>query len=107
MDAVIVGDKYLVSVFQLIGIEAVEAENEDLAVTKAEELADEGKCKLLIVTEKVALRLKNLREKLLKEKKFYPVLVGIPDFDGPLGERKEELSRLINKSLGIKLKMGD
>jgi vacuolar-type H+-ATPase subunit F/Vma7 len=107
MDAVVVGDKYLVDVFRLIGIEAVEAENEDLAVARVNELADEGKCKLLIVTEKVAMRLRNLREELNKEKKFYPVLVIIPDFDGPLGERKKELNRLVNRSLGLKLKMSD
>jgi vacuolar-type H+-ATPase subunit F/Vma7 len=107
MDVGVVGERYLVNLFRLIGVEAVEAGNEDLAVAKVEELADEGKYRLLIVTEKVALRLKNLREKLLKEKKLYPVLVVIPDFDGPLGERKKELNQLVNRSLGVKLKMSN
>jgi vacuolar-type H+-ATPase subunit F/Vma7 len=106
MDIVVIGDKYLSSVFRLAGIEALEVEDEDSAVEKAEGLVEEGKCKILLVTEKIAKRLGELREKLLIQKRFYPVFVIIPDFGGTLGERKKELTQLVNKSIGIKLKVG-
>jgi vacuolar-type H+-ATPase subunit F/Vma7 len=106
MDIVMIGDKYLSSAFRLAGIEALEVEDEDSAVAKAEELVEEGKCKILLVTERIAKRLGELREKLLRQKKFYPVFVIIPDFGGALGERKMELAQLVNKSIGAKLKVG-
>jgi vacuolar-type H+-ATPase subunit F/Vma7 len=106
MDIVMIGDKYLSSVFRLAGVEALEVEDEGSAVEKAEELVEEGKCKILIVTEKIALQLGELREKLLIQKKFYPVFVIVPDFGGTLGERKKELTQLVNKSIGVKLKVG-
>jgi vacuolar-type H+-ATPase subunit F/Vma7 len=105
MDIVVIGDKYLSSVFRLAGIEALEVEDEDLAVEKAEELVEEGKCKILLVTERIAMRLGEFREKLLIQKKFYPVFVIIPDFAGTLGERRKELTQLVNKSIGVKLKV--
>ncbi len=90
----------------MAGIEALEVEDEDSAVEKAEEVVEEGKYKILILTEKTAKRLSELRERLLVQKRFYPIFVIIPDFGGTLGERKKELTQLVNKSIGIKLKVG-
>jgi vacuolar-type H+-ATPase subunit F/Vma7 len=107
MDIVMVGDRYLTSLFRMVGIDVVEAEDEDSAVAKVQKIVDEESPKILFITEKVALRLKELREELLKEKRFYPVFVIIPDFEGTLGKRKEELREFVNKSMGVKLKVGD
>jgi vacuolar-type H+-ATPase subunit F/Vma7 len=106
MDIAIVGDKYLATVFRLIGIETVEAENENAAATKVEQLVEKGGCKVLFLSERVALRLKELRERFLKERRFYPVFVIIPDFEGSVGERKRELQEFVNTSMGVKLKVG-
>jgi len=102
-----VGDKYLTSLFRIVGIDVVEAEDEDSAVAKVQKIVNEESAKILFISERVALRLKELREKLLKERKFYPVFVIIPDFDGVLGTRKEELLEFVNKSMGVQLKVGD
>jgi vacuolar-type H+-ATPase subunit F/Vma7 len=107
MDIVVVGDRYLTSLFRLVGIETAEAEDEDSAVANVEKLVDEGNTKILFISERVALRLKELREKLLKDRKFYPVFVIIPDFAGSLGKRKEELHEFVDKSMGVKLKVSD
>lgn len=103
VEMMIVGDKYLTTLFRLIGIETVEAENDDSAVAKAESIVEGGKCQVLLVSERIAMRLKSLREDLLKEGKLYPILVIIPDFEGTLEERKKELSELVNKSIGMQL----
>jgi len=102
-----VGDRDLTSLFRMVGIDVVEAEDEDSAVAKVQKLVDEGSPKILFITERVALRLKELREKLLKEKRLYPVFAIIPDLGGALGTRKEELREFVNKSMGVKLKVGD
>ena len=101
------GDRYLVSLFRLVGIEAVEADDEDSAASKVEELVERGECRVLFVSEKVAARLKVLRESLIRKRKLYPVFVVIPDFEGSLGDRKRELTQVVNKSVGMKLKLGE
>jgi len=103
VDMVIVGDKYLVSGFRLVGIETIEVANDDLAAKKVESLVLEGKCKILFITEKVALKLKSLREDLIKTKRYYPVFVIIPDLEGSLHERIRELHQLVNQAVGVKL----
>ncbi len=101
-----IGDRYLSTVFRLAGIEALEVDNEGSASEKVQELVKEGRYKVLILTERTAMRVKELRGKLLLQKKFYPIFVIVPDFDGTMGERKKELAQLVNRSIGIKLKVG-
>jgi vacuolar-type H+-ATPase subunit F/Vma7 len=106
MDVAIVGNRYIASLFRLIGVETVEALNDDVAVVKVKEVAEAGNCRMLFVTERIAARLRDLKEKLLKERRSYPVLVIIPDFEGAISKRKQELRDSVNRSMGIKLKVG-
>jgi len=103
IEMVMIGDKYLASGFRLIGIGTIEVANDDLAAKKVEELVFEGTCKIIFITEKVALKLKTLRENLIKTKRYYPVFVIIPDLGGPLKERIRELHQLVNQAVGINL----
>ena len=103
MDMVMIGDKYLAGGFRLIGINTIEVSNDDLAAKKVQELAFEGRFKIIFITEKVALKLRNLREDLIKTRRFYPVFVIIPDLEGALNERIRELRQLVNQAVGVKL----
>jgi vacuolar-type H+-ATPase subunit F/Vma7 len=105
MGMVMVGDRYLNIAFRLAGVKTVEADNEDNAVKKVEEIVSKGNYSIVIISEKVANRVKALRENLLKTRKPYPMFVIIPDFEGPLNERVEELHRLVNQATGVKLKL--
>ena len=107
MDVAIVGDRYLVTLFRMLGIETVEVEDPGLALGKVKQLVEAGDFKVLLITERVASKLRSFRETLVKERRSYPVFLIIPDFEGVLGERKEELSQLVNRSVGVKLKTGD
>ena len=102
-----VGDKYLSSGFRLAGVETVTAENDDQAAKQVEKLMSEGTYKIIILTEKVAMKLKSLREDMLRTKRFYPVFVIVPDFSGTLNERQRELRQLVSQAIGVKLKLGD
>lgn len=104
MGMVMVGDKYLTMGFRLAGVETLEATDEDNAAKKVEEIVSKGNYRIIIISEKVALKVKALREILLKTKKPYPMFVIVPDFEGPLHERTEELHRLVNQATGIRLK---
>lgn len=105
MEMVMVGDKYLASGFRLIGIEVIEAMDDDDAAKKVEATVSEGKYKIIVMSEKVALRTKTLRDDLLRAKKAFPVFLVIPDFEGPLNERTKELRDLVDHAIGIKLKI--
>ena len=105
MDIAIVGDKYLASGFRLIGIDAVEAIDDDDAAKKVENTVSEGKYRIIAISERVALKTKPLRDNLLAAKKAFPVFLIIPDFEGPRNERIKELRQLVDEAMGIKLKI--
>jgi vacuolar-type H+-ATPase subunit F/Vma7 len=105
MEMVMVGDKYLATAFRLAGVETLETNNDDSAAKKVEEIVSRGDYKIVIITERVALKVKALRESLLKTRKPYPMFLIVPDFEGPLNERTEELYRLVNQATGVKLKL--
>ena len=105
MEMVMVGDKYLASGFRLIGIETNEVSDDDDAAKKVENIVLEGKYEIVIISERVALKAKALRDGLLASKKPYPVFLVVPDFQGPLNERIKELRQLVDQAIGIKLKL--
>lgn len=105
MEIVMVGDKYLASGFRLIGIESNEVADDDAAARKVEDFVSEGKYEIVIITERVALKIKTLRDSLLAAKKPYPVFLIIPDFQGLLHERIKELHQLVDQAIGVKLKL--
>jgi len=106
MEIVIVGNKYLTSCFRLAGVDTVEAADEEVAAKKVEDLTTQGTHKIILITEKTAVRLKSLREDMLKTRRFYPIFVIIPDLEGPVNERIRELHQLVNQAIGVKLELG-
>ena len=107
MEIVMVGDKYLASGFRLVGVETITVEDDEQAAKQVERLVSEGAYKIILITEKVAMKLKPLREDMLRTKRFYPVFVIVPDFGGTLNERQRELRQLVSQAIGVKLKLGD
>jgi vacuolar-type H+-ATPase subunit F/Vma7 len=105
MEMVMVGDKYLASGFRLIGIETNEVTDDEAAAKKVEDIVLEGKCEIVIISERVALKIKTLRDSLLVAKKPYPIFLIIPDFQGPLHKRIEELHQFVDRAIGVKLKL--
>jgi vacuolar-type H+-ATPase subunit F/Vma7 len=101
-----VGNRYFSTTFRLIGIETIEAADDDSAAEKVEDLVSRESFKVIIISEKVAPKLSNLRQNLLRTRRFYPIFVIIPDFEGPLNERMKELNRLVSQSIGVELKLG-
>jgi len=105
MEMVMVGDKYLASGFRLIGIESNEVADDDAAARKVEDIVSEGKYEIVIISERVAAKIRTLRDSLLAAKKPYPIFLIIPDFQGSHHERIKELHQLVDKAVGVKLKL--
>lgn len=106
-DIVMVGDKFLTSLFKFAGVDVIEAGNDNLAAQKVQKLVADEQYKMMIVTERVALRLTELRNNMLATHRLYPIFIIIPGPNGSLGEREDQLKQLVSQSLGIKLKFGD
>jgi len=104
---VVIGNKFLNSLFQLDGIKTIEVPDDDAATRKVYELTIEEKYKLIIINENVASKLKGFRQNLLVTHRFYPIFLIIPGLDGSLKNRITELRQIVSQSLGIKLKFGD
>jgi vacuolar-type H+-ATPase subunit F/Vma7 len=105
MEMAMVGDKYLASGFRLIGMETFEVADGDAAAKKVEDIVSERKYEIVVISERVALKTKTLRDRLLMSKEPYPVFLIIPDFRSPLNERVKELHQLVDQAMGIKLKL--
>jgi len=104
MTIIMIGDKYLATGFRLIGIDTIDAANDEAAAEKVQTIVSEGKHEIIIITERVASRVAALRQGLIKAKRPYPLFVIVPDFAGPTGERVGELRKLVNQATGIKFK---
>jgi len=106
-DIVLVGDRFLTSLFKYVGVDTIEEPNDEMAARKVHELVADEQYKIIMITENVALRLTELRNNLLATHRFYPVFLIVPGLEQTVGERENQLKQLVSQSLGIKLKFGE
>lgn len=107
MEVVMVGDKYLAACFRLAGVRTVTTENDIETVKKVTELVMNERIGTVIISERTAMKMKTFREDQLKTGKPSPIFIIVPDFEGSLDERTNELHELVNRAMGMKLKLGD
>ncbi len=107
MSIVAIGDRYTITALRLAGIEGKEVNNVHEAEEIIDQLVKDGKCKVLLVPEDLALKLKRKRNELIRERRYYPVFAIIPGFSGAVGERTNEIYQLISQAIGVKLKLGE
>ncbi len=103
MSIVAVGDKYLITGLRFAGIKGIEVREEE-APQKIKELVEEKKYKIIIIPESYALKIKGLRNELLRKGESYPIFAVVPGFEGSKKVRLNELYQLINEAVGVKLK---
>jgi vacuolar-type H+-ATPase subunit F/Vma7 len=103
MSIVVLGDEFFVTNFRLAGISGHVVKNEEEARDKIEDLIKEEKCKIVVISESMAIKLKKDREKW--RGKVYPIFAIVPGLEGPKGERLHELYFLVSQAVGVKLKL--
>lgn len=107
MSVVAIGDNYFITTLRLAGVDRRKAHDVREAEQIIDELLKEGKCKVLIVPEDLALKLRRKREELLRKQQIYPVFAIVPGFGGAFGERVKEIHQFISQAVGVKLKLGE
>lgn len=100
----IVADKYLATGFRLAGVASFSVRDAQEAATTLEKIIAEDKYDVIIMTERLSMALRKQREAILAKGEGRPVIAIIPDFEGPTGERLQELHTLISQSVGAELK---
>jgi vacuolar-type H+-ATPase subunit F/Vma7 len=103
MSIIALGDEFFVTNFRLAGVPGLVVTNEVEARNKIEELIKEGKCKIVVISESMAIKLKKDREKW--RERVYPIFAIVPGLEGPKGERLHELYFLVSQAVGVKLKL--
>jgi len=103
MSIMAVGDEFFITNFRLAGVPGVVVKDEAEAREKIEEIIKERKCKIVVISESMAIKLKKDREKW--REKVYPVFAIVPGLEGPKGERLHELYFLVSQAVGVKLKL--
>lgn len=107
MSVVAIGDRYTITALRLAGVEGREVNSVDEAEAVIDQLVKDGKCKVLLVPEDLAIKLKRKRNELIRERRYYPVFAIIPGLGGAIGERTNEIYQLISQAIGVKLKLGE
>jgi len=100
----IIAEKYLATGFMLAGVAAFPVRDAQEAASEFERILSEDKFDVIIITERLSEALKVQREAIVARGKARPVIAVVPDFEGPTGERLQELHTLISQSVGAELK---
>ena len=105
MSIVALGDEFFVTGYMMAGAKGVVVADEAAARRKIEELMETGACKVVIMSEELAIQLKEDREKW--RKRAYPIFAIMPGLQGARGKRLSELYSLVSLAVGAKLKQSD
>jgi vacuolar-type H+-ATPase subunit F/Vma7 len=103
MSLVALGDEFFVTGYMLAGAKGIVVTDVAEAKEKIEELIDAGACKVVIISEDLATKLKDDREAW--RKRAYPVFAILPGLEGAKGGRLSELYSLVSLAVGAKLKL--
>ncbi len=103
---VFVGDKYLATLLELIGVETYPVFTIIDAEKRVRELVADESVDVLIVPEDLYVELGSRHVKFKKEGTNRPVLVVMPPLTGSTGKRVEDLYNLVSQAVGVKLQLG-
>jgi len=103
LSVVALGDEFFVTGYMLAGARGMVVADDDAARKKIEELMETDECKVIIISEELAIRLKDDRERW--RKRAYPIFAIMPGLEGAKGKRLSELYSLVSLAVGAKLKL--
>ncbi|MHA1754550.1 MAG: V-type ATP synthase subunit F [Candidatus Odinarchaeia archaeon] len=105
MEIAVIGDEDTVLGLKLAGVNQGYIIEDPLeAEKKISELKYQRKVGLIIITEQLAAKIKQLIKNIIKE--GFPIIIEIPDKKGPLREEEDPIRELIRKAVGVDIKIG-
>jgi vacuolar-type H+-ATPase subunit F/Vma7 len=107
MSVVALGEPYFVTSLRAAGVESRVVGSVEEAESAVEMLVGEGKCKVIVISEGLALKLERKRDELARRGVYYPVFAVVPEMGKRVQERTHRLSQLISQAVGARLKLGE
>ncbi len=106
MEIALIGDKHTLYGFRLAGIKKTffieESKQEDIREILKGLFADSTA--LILITEKIAVRIRNLLEEVGRFRKgIMPIVLQIPDSGGPLISEVDPMRDLIKRTVGFEI----
>ncbi|MEK6978345.1 MAG: V-type ATP synthase subunit F [Candidatus Hydrothermarchaeota archaeon] len=102
----VLGDATTVTGFRLAGIrDAYEVSAPKEAVGLLRELVGDKEMGLVIVTERIADEIRAEMEGIT-EGRITPLIVEIPDREGPMAKKVDPIKELIKRAVGVEIKFG-
>lgn len=101
------GDPYFITALRTVGVEGNVVRSTKEAEEAVDLLVAKGKCKVLVISYKLADMLERKRNELTRRGIYYPVFVTIPGLDGDIEGRTHRLYDLVSQAVGAKLKLGE
>jgi len=105
VSVVALGDEFFVTGYMMAGARGMVVADEAAARKRIEELMETDECKVVIISEEMAIRLKDDRNRW--RERAYPIFAILPGLEGARGERLRELYSLVSLAVGAKLKLSD
>ncbi len=101
----VVGDSTTVRGFRLAGVkDAYEVEEAGRAAEVLRELLKDENVGLIIITEKIANKIREDVERLARER-LIPIIVEIPDKRGAIEKRVDPIKELVKRAVGVEIKL--
>lgn len=107
MSVVALGEPYFVTSLRAAGVDGRVVEGAKEAEEAVEQLAAEGKCKVVVVAEGLAVKLERKRDELARRGVYYPVFAVVPEMERGTQERTHRLYELVSQAVGARLKLGE
>lgn len=102
----VIGDFDTVTGFRLAGIkDAYEVEEPAEAVDLLKDIIKNEEIGIIIITEKIADSIRDETKELF-EGRITPLMVEIPDKNGPIEKKKDPIKELIRRAVGVEVKFG-
>ena len=105
MKIAVVADEDTVLGLKLAGVsEGITIKNPIEAEKHIRELSERGDIGLIITTEKIGSKIRRTISGLIK--KGIPIILEIPDKDGPLKGQEDPIRELVKRAVGVDIKIG-
>ncbi|MFW5898684.1 MAG: V-type ATP synthase subunit F [Candidatus Saliniplasma sp.] len=99
---VVVGKEDMTLGFSLAGADdAYKFESEHRAVKILEKLIESPDVGVVLLSESIAEDIRDDLNRITKNKDLYPVIIEIPDKEGPVEDKKDPLNKKIRRAVGI------
>jgi len=101
-------DETVAYAFSIIGFDFIIIDDDEKIVDTLEEVLGKGeKYAIVVMSERFVEATRNFRDKLREKAMFIPAFLFIPDISKPEFKQLDELEELLQRALGITLKISE